>query len=120
MCMAQLKYLQDIPDIKGVRKKILFFIKKLREEFPTKLKIKVRFQDIEKSYLGYYKFIDSGKNKYNFIVIRKNLPYYVIIDTLAHEWSHLLSNEIKPDAITDHNTIWALFYGKIYRKLIDD
>lgn len=91
----------------------------IRKNFPSEYT--VRIQLVAPSSIngddGRVRWI-PGKNEDHFrILIADNLNIHQTIDTLFHEWAHVLTTHSIPlDENSSHPDVFWAHYGRIYRK----
>lgn len=81
-----------------------FFLK----VYKPKKSIILRFSNKMK-YRGSYSYY----NNKHFITLNNKDHYYTLIDSIIHEWSHLL--EYHKCGAEGHSDAWAKKFGKLYR-----
>lgn len=97
----------------------------LRDNFPTPYPVTVRTPRVIAPKRNLGETYREGRRIIIRICLRKGIPRYVMIETLLHEWAHACS--MKHDCLEGprlshgaHDDEWALSYGKVYRKFMDD
>lgn len=89
----------------------------LRREFPTKHPVKVRtVPKVPSNVAGDCEWMD----RYWRIRIHRGLSQMVAIDTLTHEWAHVLDMEERENVRDFHRDSWGRHYSRIYRKVYDN
>ena len=83
----------------------------LKKSLPADLPVKIRRVIMPKDAWGDC----SLEGDYYLIRVEKNVPDYLAIDILMHEYAHALSWN-KQD---DHSNSWGIAYAKIYRKYLE-
>ncbi len=77
--------------------------------FKPKKKVVLRFSDQMKDN-GAYSYT-TGKH---YITIKKKDNYFTCIDSLNHEWAHLLEHSKYGD-VDSHTDAWGKKYAKVFR-----
>jgi hypothetical protein len=63
-------------------------------------------------------FSDWDEERETFVVsIREGIPHDYAVDTLVHEWAHLLVWDAVQES--DHGPIWGVAYARCYRAAIE-
>lgn len=88
--------------------------KRLRKAFPTDTPVKVRM-DIPAGHadFGSCNLIEEGERHF-LIRIQKSLPYWTMVETMIHEWAHIV--DWRPDFPfrCDHGPSWGVCYAEVY------
>lgn len=95
-------------------------LRQLREDYPTDQPVIVRTRPHRTIFLNGFRVYGycyySEKSKRFVIIIERNPDTGIMIDTLWHEWSHVLTWK---SATTTHcKKFWSV-YGAIYRRYQD-
>lgn len=81
----------------------------LRREFPSRYPVTIRSKPAKKG---------SGDSDFRgrrfYIRINSRKPYSERIDTILHEWAHVLT-WFGAGRAEDHSDEWGLWYAKLYR-----
>ena len=81
----------------------------LRREFPPRYPVRVRSRPL-KDYSG-----DCSLRAFYFeIRINSKKPFTERIDTILHEWAHVIT-WFGAGQAEDHSDEWGLWYAKLYR-----
>ncbi len=97
------------------KKKWLLTILWLRRNFPPPYPTRVRSVKMKD-----YGDTTLSKGMRDFrIRISKNRSYAAKIDTLLHEWAHVLSWFGAESEIEDHSAEWGVTYARLYRTFIE-
>lgn len=91
----------------------------LRKNFPSEYTVRIQLVDPSKIQgLDGNVYIIPGKKETHFkILISNNLNIHQTIETLLHEWAHVLTTHSIPlDADKPHPDVFWAHYGRIYRK----
>ena len=84
----------------------------LRKEFSVDYPVRVRRQKLDKETDGDCLFLND--KKYFRVRINKKLKEYEAIETLLHEWAHVLAWDCCNKDY--HCDAWGKYYSRIYRK----
>lgn len=87
----------------------------LRRNFPVEYSVSVK-SIILKKECGYTEFGAEGGFSVN---INRKQSLALRIDTLIHEWAHVLSWFSAEALLEDHSGEWGLAYAKIYRTFVE-
>lgn len=119
--MSNAKFLIGQPPNLNIKQKVRLILKILRAEFPVEHPVKFRFVDLDaKKIFGYVSLYNQNRNKakkYFVMSINKSTSWGIIVDTIIHEYAHIMSWYLSKN---DHDRQWAICYAKIYRRLIED
>ncbi len=85
----------------------------LRREFPAQRRVVVRSVCVAEDCYGYVSLHREGF----FVYVGKLLPGFIRLDTIIHEWAHVLA-WFGRDQEECHSDEWGLAYAKIYRAWI--
>jgi hypothetical protein len=84
----------------------------LHKSFPARGRVSVRSVPLQK-LCGYCRLSDD-----RFLIrIDAKAPYRVKLDTILHEWAHVIT-WFGSDTEEDHGGEWGLAYAKIYREFL--
>lgn len=96
-------------------------VRELKANFPTAHPVHIRTLDKLPGYYGKAEF-KGGKKPYFLITLRRD-KWETILDTLIHEFSHVLSWKLiynEKEIETFHDESWSLEFGKLYRWLHEE
>lgn len=89
-----------------VQKKLTKTINKLKKGCPLKKELVITIKNTEKGYLG-FAWTSKGKHR---IELGITSCKHCIVETLTHEWAHLLDT-----SKFSHMDSWGITYSKCYR-----
>lgn len=94
----------------------------LRRNFPGQHSVYIRSTPIRKYHGGrvmkIHGYAEYSKSQFN-IRIESKSSFLLRIDTLIHEWAHVLTWFGAETDIEDHSSEWGIQYAKIYRTFIE-
>ncbi len=93
-------------------------IRWLRRNFPSNLPVRVRSERmVSFKYCGDTTYSEDANNFK--VRIRRSQSHSSKIDTLLHEWSHILTWFGAESEHEDHSGEWGLIYAKLYRTFLE-
>lgn len=97
-------------DDRAARKRTREVLITLENVLPVPFKVKLVWADLEG--FGETLFKDRGGVRYATITLKRGMPEALCVETLVHEWAHLLAADYYG---TSHDAVWGLAYSDAYR-----
>lgn len=86
----------------------------LKKNYPQPFPVSVRRVNLGETYDGCCQF----KGSYFLVSVNRNLPEHQAIETLLHEYAHVIAwNKCKND---DHCDEWGKAYSRLYRAFLKE
>lgn len=86
----------------------------LRRNFQIDCMVYVKSTPLKKMH-GY----TQCEIRYYQIVVNRKQSFALRVDTLIHEWAHVISGFEREIHNNDHNAEWGLAYARIYRTFVE-
>jgi len=105
-----------------LRDELAPLLRMLRRDCPVTYPVRVQFRNMTKTQLCGYclTLLDDQDRIVRFrIVLDTTLPYLSVVDTLIHEWAHVVDQAEHGLVYDDtHRDSWGLCYAKIWRAYV--
>lgn len=103
-------------------KKFKQVIARLRENCPTDVPVQVRVRCLRKHklYGSCTTYRDNAGHLSKAVIdITKGLDVSTAIDTLLHEWAHVLDIEKNGPSREEHRNSWGIAYARVWRAYLN-
>ncbi len=97
--------------------KFLAALRDLRKKVPTAFPVQVRRKDIPASECCFGTCTFDG-NIFK-ITIDKSISNDMAVETLIHEWAHVIAWTHEHDTVDDHGPEWGLAYSRVFRAFFE-
>ena len=95
--------------------------KVLRKKFPTLAPVYVYYRNgrMPRKTLAMATAIFYDNRIHHFIItVDSRKSEIVVLDSLLHEWAHVVSWQDGQKEVDEHDTTWAIAYSKIWTEII--
>lgn len=103
-------------------RRIRFLLKELKKRIPVKnFSIKFALRDVEEEGCVYGPYNHKYGGKFCYLIVRKSLNYAAKVDSILHEYAHLMLYDrgIYADSEeTQHCAEWGKAYSKVYNEFL--